>query len=71
MDYVRYGCQIKKRYMVILLIEVLVQEPLSKVSLRNQLLVYLLAFHAKYVTNPFASRGELRQHTIDNHSKTT
>jgi hypothetical protein len=47
-----YGCQIIKRHMVILLIEGLVQEPLSKVSLRNQLLVYLLAFHAKYVTSP-------------------
>src|SRR5215207_11309370 len=52
MDYVRYGCQMKKRYMVILLIDELVPKPLSKVSLRNQLLVYLLAFHVKYVTSP-------------------
>lgn len=52
MHYVRYGCQMKKRYMVILLIEELVRKSLSKVSLRNQLLVYLLAFHVKYVTIP-------------------
>jgi hypothetical protein len=57
MDYVPYGCQMKKRYMVIPLIEELAQEPLSKMNLTNQLLEYLLAFHVKYVTSPLHLEG--------------
>ena len=37
--------------MVIPLIRELVREYLSKTGLTNQLLVYLLAFHVKYVTS--------------------
>jgi hypothetical protein len=58
MDYVLFGYRMKKRYMISLLMEEQLQllmrqqPPLSAASLRNQLLGYLLGFHAKYVATP-------------------
>jgi hypothetical protein len=56
--------------MVILLIEGLVQDPLKSESEESTPGVSA-SFSCEICNKSFASRGELRQHTIDNHSKTT
>jgi hypothetical protein len=57
--------------MVILLIEGLVQEPSLKSESEESTPGVSASFSCEICNKSFASRGELRQHTIDNHSKTT